>query len=288
MASILNSPNYLRVETPLEVSKEGKKVSGIEILVHRCEVHSRRREGMRLGVWRCSLAGLGRVKNVGWGAEVYSLVSLQGGTCSILSNTKASGVWVWLTSKIWSQSDIICWQHPVQNLLNYSFICTIFAETEKSWVNAGWLVAHLPVAGLPEPSLLLYICQHAQSHVSLFSPSLLLLSSHSESARSSAMMQTLSPFPPLHRFNAEGGAQGLDPCYQEMVGREKSAPQERRESGQMRPSENCTFFVLWESIFLGALGVPHCPRKSADTGKCSVFPLIWGLFFFSERHISST
>lgn len=53
MASILNSSNYLRVPTPLERSKEGKKVSGIERLVHRCKVHSRRPEVGSLGVLPC-------------------------------------------------------------------------------------------------------------------------------------------------------------------------------------------------------------------------------------------
>lgn len=36
MASILNSMSYLRVATPLARSKKGKKVTGIERLVHRC------------------------------------------------------------------------------------------------------------------------------------------------------------------------------------------------------------------------------------------------------------
>lgn len=54
--------------------------------------------------------------------------------------TQASSVWTCLTSKIWSQTGIISRQHPVQNLVNHSSICTIFAKTEKSLVNSTLLL----------------------------------------------------------------------------------------------------------------------------------------------------
>lgn len=90
-----------------------------------------------------------RVGKVGCGeAKVLSLGSATGqrpeqglSPCICLSsippNTKASRIWIRLTSKIWPQTDIIIRQDPVQNLVNHTFICTFFAETEKSLGNAG-------------------------------------------------------------------------------------------------------------------------------------------------------
>lgn len=134
-------------------------------------VHSRRKVGSAAG------------QRPEWGCLAASVSAL------FPPNTKASSIWTGLTSKIWPQTDIISRQHPVQNLVNHSFICTIFAETEKSSVNATLLLReqttkNTPGINMPGPSLLLY--------PSLPAP----LPPHSESARSAAVTQTLFPLPP--------------------------------------------------------------------------------------------
>lgn len=101
---------------------------------------------------------------------------------------------------MWSQTGIISWQHPVQNLVNHSFICTIFAKREKSSVNDTLLCREqtpksLPGVSLPGPSLLLHTHRHVQSYMyaSLPAP----LPPYSESARSAAVTHFPPPPPKL-------------------------------------------------------------------------------------------
>lgn len=89
---------------------------------------------------------------------------------SIPPGTKDSSISMWLTSKIWPQTDIVFRQHPVQNPVNHSFIGTIFAETEKSSVNATFLLREQTTKNNPgvnvlEASFLLHTRRHMQSYM---------------------------------------------------------------------------------------------------------------------------
>lgn len=161
---------------------KGLWVGGLGVLCYRSL------QGREGGVWR--------------GTSVRSrgllLVSSLGGAGLLYLS---SSIWMCLTSKIGPQTDIIFRQHPVQNLVNHSFICTIFAEREvigKYWssVNATLLLRKQTTKStlsinLPGPSLL-HTCRHIQSYMytSLPAP----LHPCSESARSTAATQT--PLPP--------------------------------------------------------------------------------------------
>lgn len=106
----------------------------------------RRATGPGLGAWECS-AGVsgGSGRGVCRGRRAQSrgvpLVSSLGGAGLLCLS---SSTWTCLTSKIGPQTAIIVRQHPVQNLVNCSFICTIFAGTEKSFVGIGhqWMLHH--------------------------------------------------------------------------------------------------------------------------------------------------